>query len=192
MAGTVRGPLLWLRAWALAFVTVLTGAFGHATADGNLPGAIGLTLLFAAAFGLAAIALRNPVSRGQAILLVVGGQAVVHGWLTVTAGHIGEADARGFGALAHVIEHGPMMAVHLASAAVVGWWLAQGEQALWLFLGLAASTIGARLSLLLAAPLRVVSRTQPRVRRTARVRLPQPLWLTTCVVRRGPPVPICS
>ena len=84
--------------------------------------------------------------------------------------------------------HAPMMAVHLLAAALVGLWLAVGEQALWALVALAAGAVVPRLGLLLAA---VLARPAlPRTVPVAAVRPPAPPRLTVlarCVVRRGPP-----
>ena len=90
--------------------------------------------------------------------------------------------AAAFDPLGEAVAHAPMMAAHLAAAAVVGFWLAQGERALWTVLALAA---GALLALLvrplpLPAPARVRSTTTRRAPVTVRL-------LARSVVRRGPP-----
>ena len=84
--------------------------------------------------------------------------------------------------------HAPMMVVHLVAAALVGLWLAVGEQALWALVALAAGAVVPRLGLLLAA---VLARPGlPRTLPVAALRPPNPPRLTIlarCVVRRGPP-----
>ena len=81
--------LLWGRAGVLAGFTFLVGALGHVTGGGLLPGLPGLVLLLAVGTALAATFLTRPASTRLLVSLVVGGQAIVHGALSLTAGHAG-------------------------------------------------------------------------------------------------------
>lgn len=84
--------------------------------------------------------------------------------------------------------HAPMMAVHIAAAALVGIWLAVGERALWTVLALTAGVV-------FAAVVTAVASLRPRVvpavlRVAVPWRDPAPPHLRAVarsVVRRGPP-----
>ena len=83
--------LLWFRAAVLAVVVVTVSAVGHVSADGLLPGVPAMAGLVAATALVVAAFLTREVSAPRLVALVVGGQAVVHGALTVLAGHAGHA-----------------------------------------------------------------------------------------------------
>ena len=87
--------------------------------------------------------------------------------------------------------HAPMMALHLAAAALVGLWLAVGEHALWALVALAAGAVLPRAVRLLAVA--VTPTPGPAVRPAVpALRRPPPparlVHLARAVVRRGPPV----
>lgn len=83
--------VLWARGVLVAFVACFLGAAGHVTADGLLPGPAWLVVLFLVATALAVALLARPASTRRIVLLLVGGQTLVHLFLTVTAGHRGDA-----------------------------------------------------------------------------------------------------
>lgn len=91
--------LLWGRAAVLTGFTFLVGALGHTTAGGLLPGAPALVLMLATGTTLAAVFLSRPASTRLLVALVVVGQTLVHGALSLTAGHGGGGGA-GHGAAA--------------------------------------------------------------------------------------------
>ncbi len=64
----------------------------------------------------------------------------------------GGVTAGGSGALGELVAHAPMMAAHLAAAAVVALWLAHGERCLWTVLALAAGALLLVLSRPVPAP----------------------------------------
>ncbi len=133
-----RGALLWGRAATLAAVTLLAGTTAHASADGVLPGApVLVALLLGGTVALAPL-LGTEASRARVVLLLVAGQAVVHGLLTALGGHRDDdpAGVSGPAWLAHLTAdltgpHALMALAHAAAAAVVGLWLASGERAAW-------------------------------------------------------------
>jgi hypothetical protein len=84
--------------------------------------------------------------------------------------------------VAELVAHTPMMAAHLAAAAVVALWLAHGERCLWTVLLLAAGAIRLLLSRPAPAPAPARVRTTPVHRDPVAIRL-----LARSVVRRGPP-----
>ncbi|WP_157559834.1 hypothetical protein [Nocardioides sp. Soil777] len=94
MPGRPDPLLLWGRAAVLTASTFLVGALGHVTAGGMLPGVPALVLLLATGTTLAAAFLSRPASTRLLVGLVVGGQTLVHGALSLTAGH-GEGHAGG-------------------------------------------------------------------------------------------------
>lgn len=82
--------------------------------------------------------------------------------------------------------HAPMMAVHLAAAALVALWLAHGERCLWTVLAL----LGHRITVVVLTVLPVVPRPTS-LRRYARDLAPagpRSVWLTRPDTRRGPPL----
>ncbi len=88
--------------------------------------------------------------------------------------------------VADLSAHTPMMAAHLAAAALLGLWLAVGERSLWTVVALLAALV-VRTATLLAAPVA----TAPWRPATAAVRHDRRPALTTLlarsVTRRGPP-----
>lgn len=90
MSARVSPALRWWRALALASVAVGTGAVAHVSADGLLPGAVGLTVLVALCTALIAAFLGRQASTLRVVTLVVAGQAFVHAGLAALAGHRGD------------------------------------------------------------------------------------------------------
>jgi hypothetical protein len=82
--------VLWTRAGVLGVIAFLLGVTGHVTADGLLPGPVWLALLLGLAIALSGPLLARPASVRRLVALLVGGQALVHLFLTVTAGHRGD------------------------------------------------------------------------------------------------------
>jgi hypothetical protein len=90
--------------------------------------------------------------------------------------------------LGEVAAHAPMMAAHLAAAALVGIWLALGERSLWTLLALAERVVVGPVlvaSAWLGMPPLVVPTARPID--VPRVR-PARLLLVPTLSRRGPPV----
>lgn len=85
--------LLWARAFLLAFVACFLGVAGHVTADGLLPGPGWLVALLLVGTLLSLPFLSRPASGLRLAVLLVGGQTLVHLFLTVTAGHVGDRSA---------------------------------------------------------------------------------------------------
>lgn len=101
MTGTTRATpaLLWARAALLATVVLTASVVGHVSADGLLPGPLAMAGLLAAATVAAAVFLTHQASPLRLVSLLVAGQAVLHGVLTLLAGH---GAAAGSGASAGV------------------------------------------------------------------------------------------
>jgi hypothetical protein len=93
-APPATGPLLWGRAAVLSLVALVAGAFAHVQADGLLPGTGVLVALAVCGALASAPFLRRPGSTPRIVLLLVGGQSVVHMALATTAGHRGDPVAR--------------------------------------------------------------------------------------------------
>lgn len=89
MTGTSRATpaLLWARAALLAAVVVLVSAVGHVSADGNLPGPLAMAALLGLTTVVSARFLTRQASTLRIVAMLVGGQAVIHGLLSVLAGH---------------------------------------------------------------------------------------------------------
>ncbi len=87
---TADAWLRWTRAAALAVVALLVAVWAHAGAGGRLPSA---PVLLVVAISLAVLAqplLARPASALRVVLLTVGGQALAHVVLSLTAGHRGD------------------------------------------------------------------------------------------------------
>lgn len=85
----VGAGLAWLRAGVLATVALVTGALAHVTADGLLPAWSTLLGLLVATTVLCRPWLDRPASTLRVVGLTVVGQTLLHGALTLTAGHTG-------------------------------------------------------------------------------------------------------
>jgi hypothetical protein len=98
MTGTSRATpaLVWSRATLLATVVVVVSALGHVLADGLLPGAVAMAGLLLATTVVSARFLVRQASTPRLVALLVGGQAVIHGVLSLLAGHgTGHVTAQG-------------------------------------------------------------------------------------------------
>src|ERR1700754_1831549 len=82
--------VLWARAALLAFLACCLGVVGHVTADGLLPGPVWLGVLLLVAVVLCVPLLSRPASSLRIVLLLVGGQTLVHLFLSIAAGHRGD------------------------------------------------------------------------------------------------------
>jgi hypothetical protein len=82
--------------------------------------------------------------------------------------------------------HAPMMAAHLAAAALVGLWLAHGERCLWTLLALGGRRVLAAVLLLVPVPPAPASRWRHAA--VATLAGPRSRWLVRPDSRRGPPV----
>ena len=83
--------VIWARAALLTAVTLFLGVAAHVTADGLLPSAAWLVVLALLGVVPCAALLARPASTLRIVVLLAGGQALVHLALTVTAGHAGHA-----------------------------------------------------------------------------------------------------
>ncbi len=79
--------LLWLRASLLASVVLVTSTLAHVSADGLVPGPLGLAALLAATTVVSARFLTRRASAARIVALLAGGQVVIHGALTLVSGH---------------------------------------------------------------------------------------------------------
>lgn len=97
--------LVWARAALLTTVTLFLGVAAHVTADGLLPSAAWLVVLGVLGIVPGAALLARPASTLRIVMMLAGGQGLVHLALTVTAGHAGHAGSahvHAAGARAHV------------------------------------------------------------------------------------------
>ncbi len=88
--------------------------------------------------------------------------------------------------VADLSAHAPMMAAHLAAAALVGLWLAYGERCLWSIIALTRRAIVVAATLL--APIVPLPSRRSTTALTQMTVRPQPLWLVRPDSRRGPPL----
>jgi hypothetical protein len=87
----VGSALRYGRALILAAVAMAFGVVAHVTAGGLLPGAEGLAVLLLPLFAVNAWLLERPASALRLCVMLVLEQTFVHGGLTSTAGHAGQA-----------------------------------------------------------------------------------------------------
>lgn len=113
ITGTTRATpvLLWSRAALLAVVVLAVSVIGHVSADGLLPGPLALLTMLVATTAVSARFLTRQASTPRLVALLVGGQVVIHGVLTLLAGHAsgavpgaGSASATSAGAAASVAD----------------------------------------------------------------------------------------
>lgn len=87
--------LVWSRALCVGVIAFAFGVVGHVTADGLLPGPTLLAVLLVLSVALSVPMLSRPAGRLRLVLMLVGGQVLVHVVLTVSAGHRGDPVAGG-------------------------------------------------------------------------------------------------
>lgn len=95
--------LLWLRAWLLGSVALLSGTVAHTSAAGLLPSWPALGGLLLACTVAGATFLRRRASGVRLVALVLAGQTAVHLVLTMLAGHRGDAPVAGPAVPAEVV-----------------------------------------------------------------------------------------
>lgn len=79
-----------VRAFLLAAVVLSCAAFSHVLADGLLPSTTGMVVLLLGSTLVARRFLRRPAGRWSLLALVVGGQALLHVFMSAMAGHVGD------------------------------------------------------------------------------------------------------
>jgi hypothetical protein len=167
---TSDAVLRWVRALILPSVLFTSGLAGHIAAGGVTPAASALVPLFVLiVLALAAFA-TGPISPARAVVLMLGGQGLLHaafqlfGGTAATAamsmcGMASGVDPASSSTGSHLMTHsgasashglaislvsgGHLMMLfgHLAAAVVVGVWLAAGERAFGTVLAIAARPI---------------------------------------------------
>lgn len=86
--------LRWSRALILAAVALASAAVAHLLADGLLPGAPTLVVLWLASAAAMGRWLSRPAGPARIAALLVGGQFAMHAVFTAVAGHAGDAVSR--------------------------------------------------------------------------------------------------
>lgn len=94
MHSRVDSWVLWLRALAVGGLAFMLGVVGHVSADGLLPGPALLLILLAFGVVMSAPLLNGPAGTLRLVLMLVGGQTLIHVALTATAGHVGDTTAK--------------------------------------------------------------------------------------------------
>lgn len=187
----VRALVLSAVALGLAFVA-------HVSAGGVRPDTWTIVVLLGICALGSSVWLGREASRLQILLLLMGGQTLLHGAMTVTSGNAGDHGTV-MTTLQHLFEeltlaHAPMTLAHLAAAALTGLWLAHGERALWDLIGLAAHATR-RAVLSLAVPhvcgVRLSGSHPPAASFLVAAPICQ-VFLCDTHVRRGPPVVFCA
>lgn len=101
--------MLWPRALVVGLMTFALGVGGHVTGGGRLPSTAALVLLLALCVCVSAPLLAVRATSLRLVMLLAGGQAVVHLLLSVSAGHRG-ADTAATSQAAHpVAAHLPLV-----------------------------------------------------------------------------------
>ncbi|QIG42819.1 hypothetical protein G5V58_08585 [Nocardioides anomalus] len=90
MESRVAASVLWLRALFAGTFAVFLGTVGHVMADGLLPAPSFLAFLYVGTVLGSLPFLARPATLPRLLVLLVGGQTVIHLCLTLTAGHRGD------------------------------------------------------------------------------------------------------
>jgi hypothetical protein len=167
---TSDAVLRWVRALILPSVLFTTGLAGHIAAGGVPPAASALVPLFVLIVLAVAAFATAPISPARAVVLMLGGQGLLHAAFQLFGGtaatatmtmcgmasgvdpaspstsshlmtHPGASASHGFAMSLVSGGHLMMLFGHLAAAVVVGVWLAAGERAFGTVLVLAARPI---------------------------------------------------
>jgi len=177
--------LRWLRASAVGGFALGVGLLAHLSAGGRLDGSSTVAgALAGAALVLGSHALlASQVTSTQILLLVVGGQAIVHAVLSIScASHLGS-----------LVDQSIMFGLHALAAAFIAVWLAFGERALWAFMRAhgfrALQQWRAAISNLVPETDRAISSARQWLA-GADDRRPEALLVGICPVRRGPPLAV--
>lgn len=205
-----RAALRWLRALTLASVMLGAAYSGHLAGGGTAPpsgllGPVLVVLTLAVAPFLDA-----PATAWRVVVLVLTGQALLHGALELVGSAAPMAHSPTGPGMAYMVprgssassatswvtlltvDHVDMLAAHVGAALLVALWLAAGERAAWTLVGVTALTVAETWSALCDACVVTASvvRTRPPAP-FALVDRPQVLpsvWEGCCAVsRRGPP-----
>lgn len=146
-SATAGVALRYMRACVLAIVALVSGVNAHVSAGEALPA----TWMLLVALGLVTVAaeplLRHPASTRRVVLLLAGGEMFIHLALSamnrfehgvgpMTGMHHAPGGMAELTSFPHLVsgltgQDALMVDAHLAAMAVVGWWLAAGERALW-------------------------------------------------------------
>jgi hypothetical protein len=208
-----------MRACVLGLVALTSGVIAHAAAGAPLPPTWALLLLLALVTVVAEPLLRHPASTRRVVLLLVGGEMFIHLALSVMnrleqsgvepmAGmhhgsmHMGEpGPPAGIGSLPHLVagltsQDALMADAHLVAMAVVGWWLAAGERALWTLFACAVRPVAHAVEVVLSAPTwvyagEIVVRDLRLVAEEGQRRPGLSVSASREVTRRGPPALWC-
>lgn len=184
-----RLPLRLARAAAFTVVCVGLAVLGHRVAGGSGPDWRALCAGGGAVAVLAALAAGRERSPLTITLFLIGTQTALHQLLGASAG--------GPALNAHLTHGGGlgvdigMLLAHLTATLITGWWLAQGESALWSVLRrvgtLTTRALRRVLAVLCAAATVTPQRHATRPPRHLRVP-PARRELRDAVRRRGPPL----
>ena len=90
MTQKIEPAALWSRALVVGSMAVFLGVWGHTSAEGRLPGAAAMVALVTGSILLTVPFMARRASPTKLVALLVGGQTLIHLFLTVTAGHRGD------------------------------------------------------------------------------------------------------
>jgi hypothetical protein len=194
----------------LPSVLFTSGLAGHAFAGGDSPSASVLVPMFLIIVLAVAPFAEGASSPARSVVLLAGGQGLLHAGLQLFGGTAAGAANGSAAATSHSMmhhgagaSHDPVMSLtseghlvmllaHVAAGVVVGLWLAAGERAFLTLLALTARplvnawrtlTSVARTGVAAA----VVSSPRPQICWSLRWVIPRSMWTAGVVSRRGPP-----
>jgi hypothetical protein len=205
-----------VRVLTLASIVFISGLAGHVAAGGPTPTRPALVLLFVLTLGVATAFVGAPISPALVIVLLVGGQGLLHTGLQMLGGsnlagtnHSCGADVSAATTNHHMAHLAPaashdwacslvggsqvvMLLGHVAAGFVVGIWLTAGERALCTLLAFTARPVVDAWRSVTALARRVMGATDMRFPRSQpdwvpRYSIRSSLWAGTVVSRRGPP-----
>jgi hypothetical protein len=205
-----------VRVLTLASILFISGLAGHVAAGGLTPTRPALVLLFVLTVGVATPFVGARISPALVMVLLVGGQGLLHTGLQMLGGstldrtnHSCGADASAAMSAHHMAHLAPaashdwacslaggsqvvMLLGHVAAGFVVGAWLIAGERALWTLLAFTVRPAVHAWRSVTALASRVMGVADMRVPRSQpgwvpRYSIRSSLWAGTVVSRRGPP-----
>jgi hypothetical protein len=202
---TSDAALRWVaRALVLPSMVFASALAAHAAGDGVIPRASVLASMFVLTVVVVAAFAEARISPLAVVMLLLGGQAILHaafqllggtGGMIMTATQGGDlaadvmvpschlmtapAATASHGSATSLLEHDHLVMVlaHLVAAVVVGVWLAAGERAFWMVLLLAARPVAGAWRTLTA-----VARDRAGSTVVSRQRL-QPSWILRRTIR---------
>jgi hypothetical protein len=205
-----------VRVLTLASLIFITGLAGHVAAGGLTPTRPALVLLLALTVGIVTPFVGAPISPDRVLVLLIGGQGLLHGGLQLLGGftlagmnHDGGADVPATTSSHHMTHLAPaashdwatspaggselvMLLGHAAAGCLVAMWLAAGERAVVTVLAFTVRPVVSAWRSVAALARSVIIAADTCFPRSQPNWMPRYLinstrWAATVVSRRGPP-----